>query len=235
MQTQRNYYAIIPANVRYDPDLNANAKLLYGEVTALCNERGFCWASNNYFAELYGKNKSTIARWIKDLEEKGYIERRVIYKEGSREIAHRYMQICNNPIRKNETTPIGKNAIDNTTSFNITDEYKEEEDTPKGDPIINSLVENNLVSPGGLTATLRDDINEVMENFDFENPEAMILEAIKDATRGNGQTWKFVYNKLNLWNKQGIRNAEQLKNADAAGKPKKSKDKVKWEELDVSE
>lgn len=117
---QKNYYAIIPANIRYDVDLPPNAKLLYGEITALCNEKGYCWAGNNYFADLYQKDKSTIARWIKQLEDKGYISRVVVYKEGSREIKNRYMQICNEGIGKNATTPIGKNAIDNNTSFNTT-------------------------------------------------------------------------------------------------------------------
>jgi uncharacterized phage protein (TIGR02220 family) len=117
---QKSYYAIIPANVRYDKDLPPNAKLLYGEITALCNEKGYCWAGNSYFSELYGKNKSTIARWIQKLEEKGYITREVIYKEGSREIENRYMRICNEGIGKNATTPIGKNAIDNTTVINTT-------------------------------------------------------------------------------------------------------------------
>jgi DNA-binding transcriptional ArsR family regulator len=117
---EKSYYAIIPANVRYDKDLPPNAKLLYGEITALCNEKGFCWAGNTYFSELYSKDKSTIARWLKQLEAKGYITREVIYKEGSREIESRYMRICSGGIGKNETTPIGKNERDNNTSFNTT-------------------------------------------------------------------------------------------------------------------
>lgn len=117
---EKSYYAIIPANVRYDSDLPPNAKLLYGEITALCNEKGFCWAGNAYFSELYSKDKSTIARWLKQLEAKGYITREVIYKEGSREIESRYMRICSGGIGKNETTPIGKNERDNNTSFNTT-------------------------------------------------------------------------------------------------------------------
>ncbi|MEC5268246.1 conserved phage C-terminal domain-containing protein [Heyndrickxia coagulans] len=126
----RNYYAIIPANVRYDKDLNQGAKLLYGEITALSNEKGYCWAGNSYFAELYGKNKSTIARWIQQLEDKGYITREIIYKKGSHEIESRHIKIRNENAPtlknetttslKNETTSICKNEIDNNTFINNT-------------------------------------------------------------------------------------------------------------------
>ena len=34
----KSYYAIIPANVRYDNSLNANAKLLYGEIMVLVKQ-----------------------------------------------------------------------------------------------------------------------------------------------------------------------------------------------------
>lgn len=34
MTEHRSYYAIIPANVRYDKRLKPNTKLLYGEITA---------------------------------------------------------------------------------------------------------------------------------------------------------------------------------------------------------
>lgn len=67
------YYAILPAKVRYDSDLTPNAKLLYAEVTALCRKEGYCWATDEYFAELYGVSTRTIERWVYDLVDKKYL------------------------------------------------------------------------------------------------------------------------------------------------------------------
>lgn len=78
MNNRPNYFSIIPAFVRYDTGLSANAKLLYSEITALANTRGYCYATNSYFAELYNTTKETISRWISQLKEKGFI--RIIYE-----------------------------------------------------------------------------------------------------------------------------------------------------------
>ena len=78
-----NYYANIPADVRYDENLKANEKLLYGEISALCNKRGFCWAKNEYFAELYGVTKQSISNWITNLEEQEHIVREIDRSQGN--------------------------------------------------------------------------------------------------------------------------------------------------------
>lgn len=67
------YYAVIPAEVRYDDQLQANAKLLYGEISALLNEEGYCFASNAYFAQLYEVTERAISGWISKLQKRGYI------------------------------------------------------------------------------------------------------------------------------------------------------------------
>ena len=113
MKEKPNYYAIIPAEVRYS-NLKPNAKLLYGEITALSNKTGYCFASNNYFAELYNVNKNTISRWISDLKRLGFITIQ-IERSANKEITKRIIGIV-----KNVDTPIDKKVKDNTTSINNT-------------------------------------------------------------------------------------------------------------------
>jgi len=80
---QPNFYAIIPASVRYDNEIIPNAKLLYGEISAMCNVEGYCWAENSYFAELYKVSNSTISRWISQLEKRGHIKSKLNKKAGN--------------------------------------------------------------------------------------------------------------------------------------------------------
>jgi uncharacterized phage protein (TIGR02220 family) len=127
MTEKKSYYAIIPANVRYDKLLPPNAKLLYGEITALCNERGYCWAENRYFAELYGVSKTSVSKWISALCERGYINTALEYKDGCKEIDKRYITIVKDPIEEKLNTyptkvkdPIEEKLKDNTTLSNTT-------------------------------------------------------------------------------------------------------------------
>lgn len=71
---QPNFYAIIPADIRYSKELSMFQKLLYAEITALTQKDWFCWASNAYFAELYWKTPETISRVINDLAEKWFFK-----------------------------------------------------------------------------------------------------------------------------------------------------------------
>lgn len=73
MESKPSYYSIIPASVRYDKSLSPNEKLFYGEITALSNKDGFCWASNNYFSNLYDVHPTRISKWISNLSKSGHI------------------------------------------------------------------------------------------------------------------------------------------------------------------
>lgn len=142
---QINYYAVIPANVRYDDDLPPNAKLLYGEITALCNQNGYCWATNKYFAELYGVSKVSISKWVKALEERGYITTELKRREGTKEIEHRYITILNEGIKEKLNTPIKeKFKENNTSSFNTTLNKKKERKKNGYDELLSSVEDESL-------------------------------------------------------------------------------------------
>ena len=117
MNETPNYYAIIPANVRY-ADLKPNAKLLYGEITALSNKHGFCFASNKYFAELYKVNKNTISSWISDLKNYGFVTVKI-----ERNVNNQITKRCIGILKKMDNSIHEKlkynNTSINTTSNNI--------------------------------------------------------------------------------------------------------------------
>tara|TARA_R110002033_G_scaffold3358_1_gene19260 strand:+ start:39 stop:647 length:609 start_codon:yes stop_codon:yes gene_type:complete len=117
MKEKPNYYAIIPAEVRYSKTLTPNAKLLYAEITALCNMNGKCTASTQYFCRLYEVSRGAVQNWLKMLDDNGYIDRTVIYKQGSREIMHRYINIKD----KGSVKIMTDNTNINITNTNLTD------------------------------------------------------------------------------------------------------------------
>lgn len=143
MEDKPNYYSVIPAIVRYDNELKPNEKLLYGEISALTNRNGECWASNDYFAKLYDKSKDTVSDWISKLNKKGYISVELIRNETTKAIEKRIIRI--NPLLANidlvpVKSPIGyrqkslegigkkteeNNTSINNTSINIKEIYKE--------------------------------------------------------------------------------------------------------------
>lgn len=94
--------------MRYDKRLCANAKLLYGEITALCNAKGFCWAGNSYFSDLYEVSKVSISKWIKQLVDAGYLKTQLFYKNGTKEILHRSITIVGDPTQEKLHTPTTK-------------------------------------------------------------------------------------------------------------------------------
>ena len=133
-----NYYAIIPAEVRYNNKLTANSKLLFGEITALTNKTGVCWATNKYFAELYSVDKKTISRWIHQLQEEGYLDIVMEYNKETKEIRKRSMKITTSTpmdkiVRGGQKDPQGrdKNVQDNIYTNNNNNNIKKNTATSK--------------------------------------------------------------------------------------------------------
>lgn len=140
-----SYYSILTADVRYDKRLKPNEKLLFSEITALSNKRGYCNASNNYFAQLYDVTTVTASNWVNHLKDRGYIDVEMIYD--GKQIKERRIFVNSNPIKENFNTPkekvedpikknfkggIKEKFKENITRFNNTSKNKQlEEDFEK--------------------------------------------------------------------------------------------------------
>lgn len=194
---KRSYYAIIPANVRYDKELTPNAKLLYGEITALCNEKGYCWAGNSYFADLYGVSKVSISKWINQLVSKGYLSSEISYREGTKEILHRYLRIVNDPIKE----------IFNTPQRKLNDPIKEK---------FKDNTTSNITT--NITSNKKKDRNSAEAEYDGESPYMklanLLFEEIKknndEAKQPNLQTWANDFRKLVELDGKSIENVETV-------------------------
>lgn len=149
-ENRPGYYAIIPADVRYDDRIPPNAKLLYGEISALIGAGGYCYASNQYFARIYGMSVDTISRLFKKLEDNGYIKRE-IEKDRSGQVVRRKVYLCasvpqiqppdfftDTPPQKNREGTCKKVGETNTSNTDLK-ENKKEKPQPLDDEALKNL------------------------------------------------------------------------------------------------
>lgn len=70
--TEPGYWAVLPAQIRY-AGIPAGAKILYAEISSLTDATGYCWASNQYFCNLYAISEATLQRYLRALKTGGWI------------------------------------------------------------------------------------------------------------------------------------------------------------------
>ena len=137
--------------------------------------------------------KAAEARWKKSSKDKG--STKTESKQSNSDASAMQPHSDRNAIKEKKVKEIKEKE---SKLFNL----KDDDGTPE---IIQSLIDNQIVSPGGLNKTLSDDLDDIIKNFGFTEPQKVILEAITISARGNGRTWRFVFNKINFWRKQGVK------------------------------
>jgi hypothetical protein len=189
---QPSYYAIIPANVRY-ADIPAQAKLLYGEITALCNREGYCWATNKYFANLYNVSEFTVSRWISKLRDKNLLNVDITPAQKGQEVL-RKLSI---PIDEKSKRGIDENSKDNNTSINIT----------------NNITNNNSVRQKNYNLDYARKLVEGKDTQEFEDKYSIsqdividIAEELVNYVASTGKRYKDYKATMHNWIKRKLGN-----------------------------
>lgn len=177
MENKPSYYAVIPAEVRY-ANISSSAKLLYGEVTALCSKEGYCWASNRYFGELYNVSARSISEWISELKDAGFITYE-IENENERKIrltiqySHEKKFVG---VGRKVPSPLGRKVPHSITRESIT--YNIATDAVAGadiNEIISLFKEvNPLIGKHYGNTNQRKAVERMVKEFGYEKLESMI-------------------------------------------------------------
>lgn len=166
------YYAVIPSSVRYCEELKFAERLIYGEITALTNKEGYCFATNKYFADLYRVIPGTISRWISHLEKLGFIETEIIKDEKNQIIERRiyindnYREFVSNTYKQNKQYPYEQNCL-----YPISKKAKDNNINIRIDRFFNFIIKKEKANPEKMTNDETSKFLEVLTKLEFNYTE----------------------------------------------------------------
>lgn len=122
-----SWYIVVTADVRRDKRLTANAKFLYGDIAALSRQKGYCYASNAYFASLNDCSEQSVINWLNQLVKCGYIIRELVYDDTKKNVKERRLYLRESAYSKNfeegTQNSLGENNTINNTVNNTVNKY----------------------------------------------------------------------------------------------------------------
>ena len=89
MATQRLKGLWIPVEILLNKDLSDKEKIILAMILYLSEEKGRCFASNKYIANIVNVTYERVSKIISSLKEKQYIKVKLKYKTDSKEIEQR--------------------------------------------------------------------------------------------------------------------------------------------------
>ena len=118
-------YAICLNEWIEDERLKSELKILL-KISSLCADRGYCWATNKYFAEYFNTSIKTVSTWISTLIKYGYISSKLKYVKDTKQVEKRVIRLKNNTMKKtsigieeNFHPPMEEKVKDNSINNNI--------------------------------------------------------------------------------------------------------------------
>tara|TARA_R100000655_G_scaffold101829_1_gene147316 strand:- start:4871 stop:5500 length:630 start_codon:yes stop_codon:yes gene_type:complete len=118
-------FIIIPRSI-YKLDLSPNEKLVLANIGNVCLSGGTYYFDNEFISEFTNTTKRQVTTILNSLTDKGFIERKLIYRKGTKEVIKRVVKL----------TSVGGEVCDSTpTEINFRDNKK--------NTLVNTQVINN--------------------------------------------------------------------------------------------
>ena len=141
----------IPAKILLNKDLSDKEKIILSMILYLSEEKGSCFASNKYIANIVNVTPERVSKIISSLKDKGYISVKLKYKTDSKEIEERQIYqrerdiiLEDNENLHNEVEQIKKEYKEK--EFNIEWKYKSKiKDLEKENSIYTKLLINFMI------------------------------------------------------------------------------------------
>lgn len=216
-ETKPKYYAIILAYVRYDNELNADEKIIYAEITALSILRGYCFATNKYFSNLYNCHINTISRRIKALEKHGYIKVEIGRDEKTKKYT-RKIYLTENFIQK-ALTKIDDGTYTKTCEAPLTNNGEYNNININDTKGINNILENFT------NIKLTDEQIETLQNEYGASNTYESIEYLSLYKKSSRREYKDDYATIKLWVMDNV-----IRNENKCTKGNKNTDAINYEE-----
>ena len=105
----------MPSERLINNKLSDKEKIILSMIIYLSKDKGYCFATNNYFSDILNVTVVSISRIINSLKKKNYIKINMNYKSNSKEtenrqiipsneVINRYYQNCEYTVNKNDKT-----------------------------------------------------------------------------------------------------------------------------------
>ena len=85
-----NFYVTLQNEVLENDTLTERAKLLYAFIESLSHQKGYCFATNKFFATNFKVSKSTINRHLVELKNVNYVRMETVTEENGNRLRYIY-------------------------------------------------------------------------------------------------------------------------------------------------
>ena len=181
------YYAVIPSTILFNEELKPNEKLLYAVITVLANKEGYCFASNNYLADLFNSKPHTISNWISHLSKLNFVHVELIRSDNN-EIIQRRIYINDIPYVIKMTYPY---SIKKTESMSQKRQYNNDIYN-KIDRFFNYIIKREEKNPEHFNKIDEIEFWRILKNIEFDYTE----EITKIFTEENIEKLKIIMYSL---------------------------------------